>query len=546
VFSFPLIERELRVQARRRGTYDTRLGWGLGIVAAVGLFVFNFPSQSVNGRNLFALIHFCAAVMLLVVAPLGAIDAISRERRDGTLGLLMLTPLAPAQIVLGKLAAHFIRLFYFALILMPFMVIPMLMGGVAGSDLVLSLSVLFGIAMGGIAAGLFASSALLGLGAGLTLGMLGTFFVVWLNSAMVTNFLYSFFGVQRIGGGDELFVRLAVFGPGLFLLPLTAHDVSSFLLRGASFELYTTCGIVVFSMLPLLLSVAYSARKVAQHGKCAVETKRAAAVRKQFFTPILWKNRLRSTMARKLHGNPLIWLEYRSAGRRAARWAMILIIVGIESLLAVWLPNLEDFLTLHAYMVFCFVAILLFKSCLSFQEEKETGAFELLLVTPLTEERLLSARLRAVANYYRVAAWILLGCGVLGLSWAQPSSNYDYSDANEVSAAVNFASLCAAIFSVPVCGLFFSLQRRTVLAALGCTAGLTVFLPIALWYAVSGMLWMAHSRGEPDFAILLYNNLGQIWRPLLLLVALYHALISKRCYEATLSFLRERRFVSGG
>ena len=118
VLSFPLITRELRVQSRKRSTYTARVGWGIAALAVLLFFTLNFPGQSANGRYLLSTIHFCLFAMLFILAPVAASDSISREKREGTLGLLFLTRLTPTQVVLGKLAAHCIRLFYIALMML--------------------------------------------------------------------------------------------------------------------------------------------------------------------------------------------------------------------------------------------------------------------------------------------------------------------------------------------------------------------------------------------------------------------------------------------
>ena len=66
---------------------------------------------------------------LLVGVTLTA-DAISRERREGTLGFLFLSHLSGWDVVLGKLAAHALHAFYTLLATMPVLALPLLAGGV--------------------------------------------------------------------------------------------------------------------------------------------------------------------------------------------------------------------------------------------------------------------------------------------------------------------------------------------------------------------------------------------------------------------------------
>ncbi|HEX7860059.1 MAG TPA: ABC transporter permease subunit [Verrucomicrobiae bacterium] len=57
-------------------------------------------------------------------------DSISREKRDGTLGLLFLTPLTPFQIVIGKMVAHGLMGFYAVFIGVPLLCLVLIAGGV--------------------------------------------------------------------------------------------------------------------------------------------------------------------------------------------------------------------------------------------------------------------------------------------------------------------------------------------------------------------------------------------------------------------------------
>src|SRR5687767_7229435 len=103
----PIVERELRVAARQRGTYWTRLG---AVVAglAVGTWIMLMPMIR-NTRELGVALFSSLAVVTFVYSLLIGIrttaDCLSEEKREGTLGLLFLTDLKGYDIVLGKLAA---------------------------------------------------------------------------------------------------------------------------------------------------------------------------------------------------------------------------------------------------------------------------------------------------------------------------------------------------------------------------------------------------------------------------------------------------------
>src|SRR5262245_40571838 len=93
-----VLQRELRANSRRSLTY-----WGRFVAAAVGAFVLWVSFRPANnGRELFfttAVIGF-AFCLLDAVRRAGA--SLADEAEDGTLGLLLLTPLSGAELFFGK------------------------------------------------------------------------------------------------------------------------------------------------------------------------------------------------------------------------------------------------------------------------------------------------------------------------------------------------------------------------------------------------------------------------------------------------------------
>ncbi len=128
----PVIERELRVRSRGKAGWLFRL-----FVAAVGMIVVFvstlLPYMRPDHQSLFMLVG-CAVTGMIVTQLSGCFftaDCVSSEKREGTLGLLFLTPLSSRDIVLGKLASHSLMIFFGVLALAPVLFIPLLNGGVS-------------------------------------------------------------------------------------------------------------------------------------------------------------------------------------------------------------------------------------------------------------------------------------------------------------------------------------------------------------------------------------------------------------------------------
>src|ERR1051326_5472142 len=102
----PLITRELGLRARRSGNYWTRFGVGtVGLLACLPELL--SPSLraggGTGGQTVFNTL-VAVAFILCCAASFLTSEAISGERREGTLGLLLLTRVRTLDVILGKLA----------------------------------------------------------------------------------------------------------------------------------------------------------------------------------------------------------------------------------------------------------------------------------------------------------------------------------------------------------------------------------------------------------------------------------------------------------
>ena len=154
----PIIFRELRAQSRQSMTCWLRvvgIGAILGVMALVDL---RGSSPSEVGGHLFNALNAALFVSIWIFVPLLTADAISREKREGTLGLLFLTPLTPVGIVLGKSLTHALRAVTLFLAVLPALALPFLLGGLSWKDCVVSLLLNGSALVLALAAGLLAST----------------------------------------------------------------------------------------------------------------------------------------------------------------------------------------------------------------------------------------------------------------------------------------------------------------------------------------------------------------------------------------------------
>ena len=132
----PIVDRELRVAARRAGTYWQRF-WAAAVVLVIWFFLVltssGMPAAQMGRLTLNSLGILALGFSLFAGAFLTA-DCLAEEKREGTLGLLFLTDLKAHDVVLGKLAAKSLNALYGLLAVFPVLGLSILMGGVTGAE----------------------------------------------------------------------------------------------------------------------------------------------------------------------------------------------------------------------------------------------------------------------------------------------------------------------------------------------------------------------------------------------------------------------------
>src|SRR3954462_5512128 len=155
----PVIDRELRLRARQAGTYWGRCAVaGLAVlicmeeIEAVSATVKPFQAGAATFRAVSWLAFLAACAVTLVTA-----DCLSRERRDGTLGLLLLTDLKGLDVVLGKLCVAGLTGAYVLVGFLPAVGLVMLQGGVGLGEIGRTALALLNTAFVALAAGMWVS-----------------------------------------------------------------------------------------------------------------------------------------------------------------------------------------------------------------------------------------------------------------------------------------------------------------------------------------------------------------------------------------------------
>ena len=140
----PVIQRELREGARRPFNYWLRVaGASAGVLLLYSINKSAGGNQAVGGLQLFTGLHEMLLALICVMVPAMSADCVAREKREGTLGLLFLTPLTAMGIVAGKVVVQAFRAFTLWLAVLPVIIIPFVTGGVTVGDVASAVTVEF-------------------------------------------------------------------------------------------------------------------------------------------------------------------------------------------------------------------------------------------------------------------------------------------------------------------------------------------------------------------------------------------------------------------
>lgn len=402
----PIAAREIRAAAHHRGLYRGRAAIaGTALIATSWIFFSMFglsgPVTSV-GQNIFT-VQAIGGFLFACGAFVATTDSISREKRDGTLGLLFLTHLKGRDVVLGKLVASLTLFVAGALAATPILTLPILMGGIQLSQALYLLVSLLNVMLLSAAAGLFASSIS---------------YKKEKSAAIATVILLFFCGIIpltalscRKGGMLEAAYLLQ------FFTPLYGPQLAMGAITGPQVGFFWTSFAMIFGISLLLLAAA------------------------SFFTPRTWQQRatepllkrlteryaawtLRTIRARSPLGREMLdrnayeWLAARKLSAAHKAWMFIAVAIGVSA--ALILNFIRRYDTAAVLITVCVPAAYILQTsikirvgghaCDRFAHDCETDAIELLLCTPLTIREMIAAEFAALRRHYY---WPLIAAGAL-------------------------------------------------------------------------------------------------------------------------------------
>ncbi|HEV7927743.1 MAG TPA: ABC transporter permease subunit [Verrucomicrobiae bacterium] len=317
--TWPVVHRELRAAARWPFGRWLRVGGALG---GIGAFWFSsdVPFDEL-GPELFERIHSLLLWLICAIVPALAADSLARERREGTLGLLFMTPLTASGIVLGKTLAQVLRALTVWLAVMPVLTIPFLTGGVTWADVLSFLIIELCVGSLCLAAGILATSLTDNRAIAFILAFLlmGAFVA---GSNHYADWWMQRHATTRTGWGARL-------APGSAITSVTLPNGSVFYLTGAAVWGPPRVAAVtpghprvdilatdfVFAFLMLFAALRFAGWRVERSWQDKIPSVRQQNYVKRYCTPV-FKRWFARGMRRTLEWNPIAWLQQYS-------WIMI-------------------------------------------------------------------------------------------------------------------------------------------------------------------------------------------------------------------------------
>jgi ABC-type transport system involved in multi-copper enzyme maturation permease subunit len=462
----PVMERELRTCARQPFTYTLR---SLGMVVLL-LQCLIFGSQHgfgpTLGSKLFSSLHYTLFGAIWILVPLLTADCISRERREGTLGLLFLTRLSATDIVTAKSLAQGLRALTLWLAVVPVLTIPFILGGVSWIQALLSVAISFSSICWALAAGLVASACSKS----------------WLRAVMGAVLLSACF-VMIFG---MILGEAMLSGTGGLLRPSLWQSRSDFIfLTGFAFVgggggylrflslstgqiLWTMSLLASFSVLLLLLAIALAGRNTSRVWREEPPSKLQVWCERTFFTPRFLLSFFRRWMLRQIERNPIGWLERRRWSGRLVTWAWFAVVITVYSTALGDRHLFRGLYFLQNAIGWLLAGSIAISAAGSFRRERETGVLELLLVSPLKEGQIISGRLRGLWGQF------LPAFGLLFALWIYFNSLFGEPGLDGIVFHLG------TFLALPVIGLYFSLRCRNFMAAFLLTLVSGLFLPILM------------------------------------------------------------------
>ena len=389
----PIVGRELRVAARRPGTYWLRVVAALvALVIGGGMLLLTLlpvSGQGQMGGPMFAALTWMSLAAALSAGLFFTSDCLSEEKREGTLGFLFLTDLRGYDVVLGKLLVTSLRCAFALLAIFPVLATTLLLGGVEAGQfwrttLALAHALFFSLAVGMFVSALSRQSQP-ALAATLLL------LILFIGIGPFVDEL-----IALAGNATRLWLTLASPGYVFYVANQSRAFWPALLVsQGVAWTL--------LALACVLLPRTWQ-EKSAQSSARVLNRLDA------------WRyggaNRRRALRKKLLELNPVMWLGARDQSQAIWLWLVVLTFLGGYVFLVAtdvspaWWQGWQMAQAAFWYVLYLWVAS---KAGQFFADARRNGMIELLLATPLTAGETAQGPWRALVRMFGLPMLLLLG-----------------------------------------------------------------------------------------------------------------------------------------
>jgi ABC-type transport system involved in multi-copper enzyme maturation permease subunit len=508
-----VVQRELRVGARRAKTYAIRLaaaGAALGISAWVCLWATQAQAPVLLGKSLFTYLSVLAFGYCLLVGPFLTSDCLSEERREGTLGLLFLTELSSLDVVLGKWVAGSLTGLYGLLAILPTLGLPLLLGGVTPAEYGRTLLAVLNAILFSLTAGMLVSTLSREQGKAILASALVILGLSGLLPGLAVVASTGFFSRQLTGP-----VWVALASPAY--TGVLATDANY---RPNPARFWISLGIVAALSLSFMIATALLLPRVWR------QSSEPPPSRSRWRLRLGYTAGWRATFRRRLERNPIHAVAARLRWPHWVFWGLVLLVaVNVFWLTYGYRQNVAAYqyhVNFSHALVFTNRVWLCVMACRFWLEARRTGALELILTTPMPVRTL-------IRGHGRALAWLfggpVLAIALLHVLYVEESLRLTlqktpgsaafaqtYARSYATSAASSLVNFLTDVVAISYVGAWLSVATRRATLAILYTFALVILGPWVLGYFISSPTsilstqWMTWLMSKPALRSLLGSS----------------------------------------
>jgi ABC-type transport system involved in multi-copper enzyme maturation permease subunit len=472
--SYPLVAKELTELASRKRLYVLRSLWAgvLGLVFMLTAFL-EMRGQDLMGQGgrLLDAVFQVQAWAVVVVMPAACAGTLAQERENGSLPLLLLTPLGIWRILLEKWLSRVVVGASFLMIGMPFMAIAYVYGGFGAERLAIDTVLLVVFCMQVAALGLMVSAWSRSTTAAFIAAYLALPLVYFALPAALAWALRTYCdwvpdydlvaiccpaSCREFLPGGQVYTNMSMYSSS-FPSPAGTWFTMSTVTRGMVDPWPMVVAGVTGIVAPLLLARLTVMRRAAASGP--------TMLRRVFHAFDRWSERGDARLGVKhkksLPGDkPLAWRARRGRALTGVRYQVRLLLVGSVAVLLLVLVFHGTQLVVQTGLMALLCLVLLVQGAGLFAGERSDGTLDVLLTTPMSAKELLTQKL---VGLRRIAAafWILMLLG-LGVEYLLQDLTLDW-----IPAAVDAVMLPALAMWIGIAvGLRVRQRHRAAVLAL--------------------------------------------------------------------------------